>query len=140
MWTCALCNRSFVRDNQSHSCNDKTIADFVKGKSAVTIDLYEYFIEELRCLGDFQLYATKSAIALSGKVRFGHVHRLGKDYVDIVLYFDKAYNDNLCFHKIANVPGSDQHNHYFRMYSKDDLNDEVLGYMKMALDKGHRRG
>src|ERR1043165_3598357 len=130
MWTCALCNRTFLRDNQSHSCNDKTIGDFVKGKSAVTVDLYEYFIEQLRGFGDFQLNATKSAIALSGKVRFGHIHRLGKDYVDIVFYFNKACNDNLCFYKIANVPGSDQHNHYFRMCSMEDLNEEVMGYMK----------
>jgi hypothetical protein len=128
-----------VRDNQAHSCNDKTIADHTKGKSAFVVDMYEYFIEQLRTMGDFQLNATKSHIALSGKVRFGHIHRLGKDFVDIVFYFDKPYSDNLCFHKIANVPGSTQHNHYFRMCSEEDVNEEVKMYMKKALDAGNKK-
>ena len=71
-------------------------------------------------------------------MRLGDIRRLGKDFVDICFYFDRAYEDNLCFYKIANVPGSDQHNHYFRMYNIEDLNEEVLMYMKKALKRAKR--
>ena len=139
MWICPQCRKSFVRDNQSHSCNDKTLADHLKGKSELTVNLYDHFIRELSALGDIQVRPTKVAIALSVDVRFGYIHRLGKNYVDIVLCFDRAYDDNLCFYKIANVPGSTQHNHYFRMMSEEDINEEVLEYMKMGIAAGSRK-
>lgn len=138
MWKCPQCKKTFVRDNQSHSCNDKTLADHMKEKSELTISLYDDFIRKLSALGEIQIRPTKSAIALSVDVRLGHIHRLGKDFVDIVFYFDKAYDDNLCFYKIANVPGSTQHNHYFRMMNEEDINEEVLKYMKMAVKAATR--
>ena len=138
MWTCPKCKRIFTRDHQAHSCNDKSIADFLKGKSENVIAMYDHFVRELSALGDVQIRATKTAIALSADVRLGDIRRIGKDFVDICFYFDRAYEDNLCFYKIANVPGSDQHNHYFRMYNIEDLNEEVLMYMKKALKRAKR--
>ena len=58
--------------------------------------------------------------------------RLGKNFTDVTFPFTKPYNDNLCFIKIAQVPGQQQFNHHFRMYSKEDVNDEVLRFMKLA--------
>ncbi|WP_162996539.1 hypothetical protein [Mucilaginibacter celer] len=46
-----------------------------------------------------------------------------------------ADEDNLCFSKIKQVPGTNQHNHYFRMFFKEDINDELRKYMRLALDK-----
>lgn len=139
MWTCPQCRKTFVRDNQSHSCNDKTLSDYLQGKSELTISLYDHFIRELSALGDIQIRPTKSAIALSVDVRLGHIHRLGKNFVDVVFYFDKPYEDNLCFYKIANVPGSTQNNHYFRMMNEEDINEEVVKYMKMAVKAATRK-
>lgn len=139
MWKCPQCKKSFIRDNQSHSCNDKTLADHLKGKSELSISLYDHFIRELSVLAEIQIRPTKSAIALSVDVRLGHIHRLGRNFLDVVFYFDKAFDDNLCFYKIANVPGSTQHNHYFRMMNEEDLNDEVLSYMKKAVKAATRK-
>jgi hypothetical protein len=61
---------------------------------------------------------------------------LGKDFVDVTFPFKKPYRDNLCFHKIAQVPGQQQFNHHFRMYSKEDVNEEVIGFMKLAYEEG----
>jgi len=36
--------------------------------------------------------------------------------------------------KIAQVPGQQQFNHHFRMYAKEDVNDEVKDFMKLALE------
>ena len=134
MWTCPLCNQRFVNTNQSHSCGDKELNDFLKGKSEHTLSLFWHFVEQYQQLGKLTIHPTKSMIAFAGRTRIAYVTRLGKDFVDIVFPFTQEYPDNLCFHKIAKVPGSNQYNHHFRMCSKEDVNEEVLGFMKLALE------
>jgi hypothetical protein len=62
---------------------------------------------------------------------------LGKDFIDIVFPFEKPYPDNLCFRKIAQVPGQLQFNHHFRMQRKEDINGEVKKFMKLAYQMGN---
>jgi hypothetical protein len=68
--------------------------------------------------------------------RIAWITQLGKNFVHVVFPFEKPYPDNLCFQKIAQVPGdAKQFNHHFRMYYKEDVNKEVLGFMKMAYEE-----
>lgn len=136
MWTCPLCNQLFVNTNQTHSCGDKVLADFLKGKSEHTLSLFWYFVERYQQLGKVTIHPTKSMIAIAGRTRIAYVIRLGKNFLDIVFPFAQEYPDNLCFHKIAKVPGSQQYNHHFRMYSREDVNEEVLRFMKLSYDLG----
>ncbi len=71
-------------------------------------------------------------IAIAARTRFAYITQLGKNFMDIVFPFKQSYDDNLCFIKIKPVPGSDDYNHYFRMCFKEDLNEEVRKYMKLA--------
>lgn len=65
--------------------------------------------------------------------RIAWVTQLGKNFIHVVFPFKQLYEDNLCFQKMAQVPGSaTQFNHHFRMYYKEDLNREVLKFMKLA--------
>jgi hypothetical protein len=132
MWTCPLCNQQFVKNNQPHSCNDKVLADFLKGKSEHTIMLFHYFTKQFRKIGEVTVHPTKSMIAFAATTRMAYLTRLGKDFIDITFPFSQPYHENLCFHKIAQVPGSQQFNHHFRMYSKEDINEEVMSFMQMA--------
>jgi len=115
MWTCPLCGQHFVNTGQIHSCGDRVLADFLNGKSDHTVSLFWHFAECYRQLGNIQL---------------------GKNFIDVVLPFDKPYTDNLCFRKIAQVPGSKQYNHHLRMLNKEDVNKEVKKFMKLAFDNG----
>ena len=137
MWTCPLCGQQFVNNNQSHSCGDKVLADFLKGKSEHTLSLFWHFADYYQQIGKVTIHPTKTMIAFAARTRIAFVTRLGKDFVDIVFPFTEAYNDNLCFHKIAQVPGSRQFNHHFRMYSIDDINEEVKQFMKLAHQLGN---
>jgi hypothetical protein len=132
MWTCPLCNQQFVNNNQQHSCNDKVLQDFLKGKSEHTIFLFHHFVKQYQKIGNTTVHPTKSMIAFAAATRMAYLTRLGKDFVDIVFPFDQPYEDNLCFHKIAQVPGTKQFNHHFRMYRIEDLNEELVSFMKMA--------
>ena len=135
MWTCPLCGQQFVNNNQVHSCNDKTLNDFLKGKSEHTVSLFRHFVQEFQSAGKVTLHPTKSMIAISATKRIAYITKLGKDFVDVTFPFRQPYTDNLCFHKIAQVPGQQQFNHHFRMYRKEDVNDEVMGFMKLAYDQ-----
>jgi len=132
MWTCPVCDRTFKKNNQVHSCNEKKMDDFLKGKSEHTIELFQYLLKEFETIGGITVHPTKSMIAIAAKTRFAYIIQLGKNFIDIVFPFKTAYEDNLCFVKIKRVPGSNDYNHHFRMYYKEDINEEVKHYMKLA--------
>lgn len=136
MWTCPLCGQCFVNTNQVHSCGDKVLDDFLTGKSEHTVSLFWHFAECYRKLGNVTIHPTKSMIAFAAKTRIAFVIQLGKNFIDIVFPFDKAYNDNMCFRKIAQVPGTQQYNHHLRVLSKEDINKEVKQFMKLAYEAG----
>jgi hypothetical protein len=136
MWTCPLCNRQFVRINQVHSCNDKTLANFLNGKSDDTVGLFYHLVNEFQQIGEVMVHPTKSMIAFAARTRFAYVIQLGKNFVDVVFPFKQPYNDNLCFNKIRPVPGSDDFNHHLRLFLPEDINDEVRMYMKAAYENG----
>jgi hypothetical protein len=112
---------------------EKHLSDFLNGKTEYTLGLFRFFIDQLSELGDINLRATKSMIAIESKTSFAYITQLGKNFIHVVIPFDRAYEDNLCFTKIAQVPETDQFNHHLRIYFKEDINEEVKGFLKMAL-------
>lgn len=134
MWTCPLCNQQFVRDNQYHSCRDKQVIDFFKSRPEDVLGLFDHFVMSFQLLGDVKYHATKTMIAFSVKTRIAYLTRVGRNFIDICFMFNKPYNDNLCFYRIGQVPKTDQYNHYFRMMYREDVNDEVLHFMQLAVD------
>jgi hypothetical protein len=119
------------------STSDKTLNDFLNGKSEHTVELFQHFISEYKKIGTVTVHAAKTMIGIAtARKRIVYITQLGKDFVHVVFPFDKAYPDNLCFQKIAQVPGDTQHNHHFRMYRKEDINKEVKHFMKLAFELG----
>ncbi len=136
MWICPICSREFSAANQPHSCLERGMDDFMRGKPAHTIELFDHFITEYLHIAPIKIYPTKSMIALGARVNFAYVTQIGKNFIHVVFPFKEIYEDNLCFTVIKTVPGTNDHNHHFRMYFKEDLNDEVKKYMKLAYEKG----
>jgi Domain of unknown function (DUF5655) len=119
------------------STTDKTVDDFLNGKSEQTVALFQHFISEYNKIGAVTVHPAKTMIGIATtRKRIVYITQLGKDFVHVVFPFDKAYPDNLCFQKIAQVPGDTQHNHHFRMYRKEDVNAEVKKFMKLAFSLG----
>ncbi len=106
---------------------------FLNGKTAHTLALFDYFISEFQKIGPVTLHPAKTMIGVSnGRKRIVYIIRLGKDFLLVVFPFKRRYDDNLCFEKIAQVPGDEQCNHYFRMLQTEDVNDELQTYMRIA--------
>jgi len=115
---------------------DPAVKSFIAGKSATTLALLDYFLKQYEQLNEqIYLYPTKSMLGIGiSDRRVAWVTQLGKSFVHIVFPFNKAYTDNLCFQKIAPVPGDPhQVNHHFRMLLPEDVNEEVLQFMRLSL-------
>jgi hypothetical protein len=113
--------------------NNKTIQDFLAGKSGDTLELFHHFIAEYRKQCDITVHPAKTMIGIANDhKRIAWITQLGKNFIHVVFPFKKPYPDNLCFQKIAQVPGREQFNHHFRMYYKEDVNEEVIQFMKLA--------
>jgi len=109
------------------------LSDFLTGKSEHTLALFNHFINSFNTIGRIEAVPLKSMIGLdNGHKRIAYITQLGKNFIHVVFPFKQEYPDNLCFQKIAQVPGQQQFNHHFRMLTPDDVNNEVLVFMKLS--------
>lgn len=116
----------------------ESLEAFISGKPVETVNLFHYFVGQFSKFGSVTAIPAKTMIGIAThRKRIAYVTRIGKDFVHIVFPFTQPYNDNLCFEKIAQVPGdAHQFNHHLRIKRKQDINTEVLRFMKMAYDQG----
>ena len=90
---------------------------------------------EYKNIGDVSFIPAKTMIGIAtSRKRIGYITQLGKNFIHVVFHFDQPYHDNLCFQKIAQVPGEKQYNHHFRMMANEDINDEVRKFMRLAFE------
>lgn len=123
--------------NQSHSCGNYTVADFLKDKPDKTVDLFNYFLSEYFKIGPFELHPVKTRVALLTKMRFCSINKIGIDHIDIHLVLTSLFEDNTCFFKIDNLANR-FFIHHAHLYNKSDINDELRKYMAMSYDVGNR--
>jgi hypothetical protein len=127
-----------IMKKKGTSSADKTLNDFLDGKSVHTVELFNHFVKEYKKIGEVTLHPAKTMIGVATpRKRIAYITQLGKNFLHVVFAFEKPYNDNLCFQKIAQVPGDQpQFNHHFRMYSKEDINSEMRKFMALAYRLG----
>lgn len=114
----------------------KEVSVFLSGKSEHTLMLFDHFIKEFKKIGDITIEPTKTMIGISNSnKRIAWVTQFGKNFIHVVFPFKKEHNDNLCFQKTGQVPGQNQVNHHLRLLYKEDINKEVLKFMKLAFDE-----
>ncbi len=118
---------------------ERTVDDFLTGKSVNAIALFQHFLDEYQQIGKVALHPAKTMIGIAtSRKRIAYITQLGRDFIHVVFPFEKPYPENLCFQKIAQVPGdAKQFNHHFRMYAKEDVNKEMLKFMKLAYELGN---
>ena len=120
------------------SSNGKTLNAFLLGKSNHTLALFHHFVDEFKKIGNITIHPAKTMIGIATpRKRIAYITQLGKNFIHVVFPFEQLYPDNLCFQKIANVPGdAKQFNHHFRMLAKEDVNKEVKEFMRLAFELG----
>ena len=127
-----------MRQDQPGTSGVKTIEEFLAGKSAHTTELFHHFVQEYQQLADIAVRPAKTMIGIATpRKRIAYITQLGRNFIHVYFSFEKPYPDNLCFQKIAQVPGDNrQFNHHLRLFYKDDLNEEVRHFMLLAYQLG----
>ena len=127
-----------MSQNQPPVTGVKTIAEFLANKSTHTQELYAHFVQEYQQLADIAVRPAKTMIGIATpRKRIAYITQLGRNFIHVYFPFEQPYPDNLCFQKIAQVPGDQkQFNHHLRLYSKKDLNEEVRHFMLLAYQLG----
>jgi len=114
---------------------ESDLQQFLAGKSEYTLALFDHFVTEFQKIGPVTVHPAKSMIGIANShKRIAYITQLGKNFIHVVFPFKERYEDNLCFQKIAKVPGDIQQNHHFRMLQKEDVNDEVREFMQLAYE------
>jgi hypothetical protein len=123
---------------QSHpSSKSKPLDDWFQGKSPETRALFDHFVNAYKHIGDVTVRPAKTMLVIATPRKGIAYVVLKKNAVDVVFPFKEAFPDNLCFHKIAQVPGgASQFNHHLRLVATDDVNIEVRKFMKLAYEQG----
>ena len=122
--------------NKYNTDDPQQLANFLTGKPEQSLLLFDHFISEYQKLAPVTIHPAKTMIGIANPhCRIAWITQFGKNFLHVVFPFKQPYEDNLCFQKIAQVPGDmHQFNHHFRMYNIEDVNEEVLMFMQMAYD------
>jgi hypothetical protein len=108
---------------------------FFTGKSEHALMLYDYFIAELEKIGPINILPHKTMIGIANAhKRVAYITQAGKKFIHVVFPFKQRYDDNFCFQRIQQVPGRRVVYHHFRMLRREDINDEVRRFMRVAYD------
>jgi hypothetical protein len=130
MWTCASCGHAFRWRNQWHSCVVVDADEHLAGKPTEVIDLYRTLDSEALALGpDVVREVVKGSIAYRSRMRFAGVHVQQKGLRCAVIL--PRINPDPRFVRIES-PMPTQHVHRFRIDRPNDLDDEVLGWLREA--------
>ncbi|MCJ8211501.1 DUF5655 domain-containing protein [Mucilaginibacter sp. RS28] len=110
---------------------------FLSEQSSASVQLFDHFIGSYLDLYPVTLHPAKTMIGVATpRRRIAYVNQFGKNFLNVVFMFKQPYHDNLCFVKIAEVTGQHQFNHHLRIYHPEDINEEVLHFMKLAYEEG----
>jgi hypothetical protein len=125
-----------LRESDPRS-KSRSLTDWFKDKPIEIRNNFNHFVKQYKVIGDVTVRGAKNMIVISTK-RKGIAYIVPrKSFIDIVIPFDTAYKDTLCFHKVVqNSAGKKEFNHYFRLMAKEDVNKEVKGFMTEAYRNG----
>jgi hypothetical protein len=95
--------------------------------------LFQHVVAALQQIGPTKLVPHKTMLSFLHKDKHvAYVTQFGKDFVHMVLPFKRRYDANDCFQRIQQVPGRKVIYHHLRIYQKDDINEEVMRFLRIV--------
>ena len=135
LWNCPKCKRPFANRNQSHFCARYTLRGHLTGKSARAVSLFHSFAKLVKRCGPVRVIPEKTRIAFQVRMSFAAV-RLLRDGIfgHVVL---ARHLGNTRFTKIERISPRN-HVHSFCFHSSEDLDQEVLSWLREAYRVGQQ--
>lgn len=135
MWICPKCHRSFKTKNQSHSCVIVTVDSIFSDFPKPIIELYNELLEICKTFGEIKTDTTLSCIYFIGKSRF-LVLKPQKSGLILELILDRS-EDVFPVIKVVKI-NQNQFAHRLKLESQEDINDQLIGWIKEAYELKHK--
>jgi hypothetical protein len=133
MWKCPKCRRLFANRNQSHFCSSYTLREHLAEKSPSAVALFREFAKLVKRCGPVRVVPEKTRIAFQERMSFAAVSLRRDRIVGHVVLARRLENPR--FTKIETISPRN-HVHCFCFRSREELDREVLGWLREA----HRVG
>ena len=136
LWKCPKCGRLFANRNQSHFCSRCTLREHLAGKSPRAIALFREFAKLLKRCGPMRVVPEKTRIAFQVRMSFAAVTLRRDRIVGHVVLARRL--ENRRFTKIECISPRN-HVHSFCFHSSEELDREVLAWLREAYRVGQQR-
>lgn len=134
LWECPRCGAKLVLRNLSHACGDYSVEKFLAGKGPAARRLFERFTELVRACGPVELAPAKTRVAFMVRVRFASVNRLSEGGLSAHVWLRRKLTSRR-FQRIEQF-GPRCFVHHFRVTAPEQLDDEVLDWLREAYRVG----
>lgn len=136
LWKCPRCGRRFANRNQSHSCGPYSVEGFLEGKDPVARALFARFVRLVRRCGPFEFAPAKTRVGFQVRMIFAAVDGLS----------DRGLRAHVCLRRRLDSPRFTRVDrpskacfvHYFRAASEEELDGEVLSWLRESYQMGAR--
>ena len=135
LWRCPRCARRFANRNQPHSCGRHTLGEHLAGKPPHVIALFRAFVRLVRRCGRIVVIPEKTRIAFQARMSFAAVGLRREKMVGHVVLARRLESPR--FTKIESISPRN-HVHSFAFRSTEELDDEVLAWLREAYSVGMR--
>ena len=131
LWICPDCGARLVSRNLSHSCGTFSLEALFAGSTPGTLSLARDYVAMLHGLGDVQVLPQKTRLVAVARVRFAGLSPRKDGFVA-----------NFALHRWLTGPrivrtedyGPRWRFHHVRVNSRDDLDDELRGWLQESHD------
>jgi hypothetical protein len=120
-----------------HSCGQYSVDDFLKGKSPQAVALYTHFVELVQGCGPVIIAPAKTRIGFQVRMIFAAVNKLTDQHMDVHIVLARQL-ENPRFRRIESLTPT-SHVHHFRITALDQLDEEVLSWLKEAYAVGEQK-
>jgi len=137
LWRCPKCGRMFANRHQEHSCGAFTVEAFLQGKSAAACALYQRFAEMVERCGPVLIAPAKTRIGFQVRMIFAAVNHLSEGRLDAHVVLKRRI-ESPRFRRIETLTPT-CHVHHFRVTSVEELDEEVMLWLREAYKVGEQR-
>lgn len=136
LWVCSGCGRSFANRNQSHACGRYDLEHHFQNKPPAMRALYDRFASAVASLGPVTVLPEKTRIAFQVRMSFAQVTPR-RQWLDghVVLARRRQHPR---FRRIDTISRKN-HVHIFRISTPEEIDEEVLSWLKEAYSVGEQR-
>jgi hypothetical protein len=136
LWRCPECGQTFVSPHMPHSCVALPLAAHFDGRPEL-LAIHDRLLGALRERGPVAENVTKSRISFQTRMRFAGIERPRRDHLVATFVLTRPLASERPWRVEPLAPY--YYVHRVRLYSPDDVDDELMAWMDEARSVGDQR-